>query len=59
MVDKQSYDVDAKTGIVNDPNIFANETMKNPAYPLELLQKVITVSLETQKLIKSLPDLDI
>jgi len=59
VVDKQSYNVDNKTGIINDPNIFANETMKNPAYPLELLQKVITVSLETQKLIKSLPKLDI
>ena len=59
VADKQSYNVDTKTGIVNDPNIFANETMKNSAYPLELLQKVITVSLETQKLIKTLPKLDI
>ena len=45
--------------IVNDANDYANENMKNPAYPLELLQKVITVSLETQKLIKNLPKLEI
>ena len=51
--------IDDNSGIENDPNDYANETMNNPAYPLELLQKVVTVSLETQKLIKSLPNLDI
>jgi len=57
VVDKQSYISDEKTGIINDPNVFANQTMSNPAYVLELLQRVITVSLDTQKLIKSLPNL--
>ena len=59
IMERQCYKVDKDSLIVNDANDFANETMKNPAYPLELLQKVITVSLETQKLIKSLPKLDI
>jgi len=33
--------------------------MKNPAYPLELFQRVITVSLETMKIVRSLPPLDL
>jgi hypothetical protein len=32
--------------------------MNNPKYPLELLQRVITVSLETMKIVRSLPKLD-
>ena len=59
IVDRYSKKIDDNSGIENDPNDYANETMNNPAYPLELLQKVATVSLETQKLIKSLPNLDI
>ena len=58
-MDKQSISFNSDTDITNDPNDYANETMKNPAYPLELLQRIITVSLETQKLIKNLPKLDI
>jgi predicted helicase len=59
VVDKQSYVSDDKTGIIYDPNVFANQTMNNPAYVLELLQRVITVSLDTQRLIKSLPNLEL
>jgi predicted helicase len=33
--------------------------MFGPAYPLELLQRVITVSLETMKIVRSLPNLEI
>lgn len=33
--------------------------MHNPAYPLELFQRVITVSLETMKIVRNLPPLDI
>lgn len=35
------------------------ETMGNPKYPLELFQRVVTVSLETQKIVAALPKLDI
>ena len=45
--------------IIDDANDYANETMNNPAYPLELFQRIITVSLETMKIVKSLPKLDI
>ena len=33
--------------------------MGDPAYPLKLFQRVITVSLETMKIVRSLPPLDI
>jgi len=38
---------------------WAIETMNNPKYPLELLQRVITVSLETMTIVNNLPMLDI
>ncbi len=44
--------------IVNDANRFAIETMKDPAYPLRLLAKVITVSMETIKIVDGLVDID-
>jgi predicted helicase len=50
---------DEKSGIVNDANNWATGTVKNPKYPLELFQRVITVSLKTQKIVASLPGLDI
>lgn len=59
VVERQSIKTDKQSGIVNDANLWAIETMGNPAYPLELFQRVITVSLETMKIVKSLPDLDI
>ena len=58
-MERQAIKKDNHSDIVNDPNDFANETMKNPAYPLELLQRVITVSLKTMKIVKSLPKLKI
>ena len=33
--------------------------MHNPRYPLELLLRVISVSLETQKIVHALPKLNI
>lgn len=47
------------SGIVNDTNAYANETMNNPAYPLELLARVVTVSLRTVEIVRNLPKLDI
>ena len=59
VMERQCVKTDAKSGIVNDANDYANETMINPAYPLELFQRVITVSLETMKIVRSLPTLEI
>lgn len=59
VMERQVVKTDKASGIVNDANDYANETMNNPAYPLELFQRVITVSLETMKIVKALPKLDI
>ncbi|WP_375694213.1 type ISP restriction/modification enzyme, partial [Bartonella sp. AD24XZML] len=56
---RQCIKTDKKSGIVNDANRYAVETVGNPAYPLELFQRVITVSLETMKIVKNLPKLEI
>ena len=59
VMERQAVTTDKDSGIVNDANLWATETMNNPRYPLELLQRVITVSLETMKIVNSLPPLDI
>ncbi|WP_353200018.1 type ISP restriction/modification enzyme [Sandarakinorhabdus sp.] len=59
VMERQCVKVDKTSGIVNDANDYANETMHDPAYPLHLFQRVITVSLETMKIVNSLPKLDI
>ncbi|WP_375641103.1 MULTISPECIES: DEAD/DEAH box helicase [unclassified Bartonella] len=57
VMERQCVKTDKKSGIVNDANRYAVETVGNPAYPLELFQRVITVSLETMKIVKNLPKL--
>jgi predicted helicase len=47
---------DKDSGITNDCNDFATETMGNPRYPLELLLRAATVSVETLKIMKGLPE---
>jgi predicted helicase len=59
VIDRQSVSTEKKSQITNDANDWAIETMGNAKYPLELFQRVITVSLETMKIVKSLPKLDI
>jgi len=59
VVERQCVKIDKKSGIVNDANAWAIETMGNPRYPLELFLRVVTVSLETMKIVKTLPKLDI
>ena len=56
---QQCVKLHKKSGIENDANDYANEIMNNPAYPLELFQRVITVSMETMKIVGSLPELKI
>lgn len=51
-------DKKGKSGIINDFNDYADE-IGNPRYPLDLFLKIITVSLETMKIVKSLPALEI
>jgi predicted helicase len=59
VVERQCVKTDKDSGIVNDANDWAVETIGNPSYPLELFQRVITVSLETMKIVNALPKLDV
>lgn len=59
VMERQCVKVDKASGIVNDANDWALEAMRNPRYPLELLLRVITVSVETMKIVNGLPVLDI
>lgn len=59
VMERQRVKEDTDSGITNDANDWAVETVGNPRYPLELLLRVITVSLETIKVVKALPALEI
>jgi predicted helicase len=59
VMERQCIKIDKVSGIVNDANDWALETMGSSRYPLELLLRVITVSVETMKIVHGLPRLDI
>ena len=59
VMERQAVTTDKTSGIVNDANDWAIDTMSNPRYPLELFLRVITVSLKTQEIVRGLPKLDI
>ncbi|CCH71501.1 putative Helicase [Phycicoccus elongatus Lp2] len=46
------------SGIVNDPNDWSRE-VRDPRYIIDLLARIVTVSLETLKIVDALPPLDI
>jgi len=52
IIDQYQVSTDKRSGITNDPNRLNDEE-----YIVRLIKQVITVSLETVKIIKSLPDL--
>ena len=59
VMERQAITTHKESGIVNDANDWAIETMHDATYPLKLFQRVITVSLETMKIVKALPRLEI
>lgn len=59
VMERQVVKTDKASAITNDANDYANETVGDPRYPLELFQRVITVSLETMKIVNGLPELEI
>ena len=52
MIDQYQVSTDKRSGITNDPN-----RGDDPTYILRLIGQVITVSLDTVKIVSSLPDL--
>ena len=59
VMERQVVKQDKASGIINDANDYANETVGDPRYPLDLFRRVITVSLETMRIVNGLPSLDI
>jgi predicted helicase len=53
IIDQYQVKTDKRSGIINDPN-----RADNPQYIVRLIGKVITVSLETMKIVKGLPLLE-
>lgn len=59
VMERQVVKTDKASKITNDANDYAKETMGNVRYPLELFQRVITVSLRTMEIVKGLPVLEL
>jgi predicted helicase len=57
VMDRYQVRINKDSGIRNDPNDWAREH-DQPRYILDLLLRVITVSLETMRLVKGLPKID-
>jgi predicted helicase len=55
IIDRYQVEVDKASEIVNDPNDWSDD----PRYIIDLLKRIVTVSLETMKIVDSLPGLDI
>jgi predicted helicase len=54
VIDQYQASTDKRSGIANDPN-----RAEDPQYIVRLLGQIITVSLETVKIVKALPELGI
>ena len=59
VMERQCVKTDKASSIVSDANRYAIETVGDPRYPLDLLLRVVTVSLETMKIVRALPKLTI
>jgi predicted helicase len=59
VMERQSVTTHKDSGIVNDANDYAVDTVGDAAYPLKLFQRVITVNLETMKVVRALPMFEI
>lgn len=56
IMERYAVTTDKKSGIKNDPNLWSHEQGK-PRYILDLLLSIIHVSLETQRIVATLPKL--
>jgi predicted helicase len=58
IMERYQVSKDRKSGIVNDPNKWLEE-QGNPRYIVDLIKRLVRVSVETMKIIEGLPPLDI
>ena len=57
LIDRHQVRTDKDTGIVNDPNDWGLE-IGNPRYIVDLVKRITTVSVETMKIVSTLPTLE-
>lgn len=58
IIDRYQVKTDKKSQITNDPNDWCRE-VGNPRYIVDLIKRIVTVSLETNSLVEALPELNI
>ena len=58
ILDRYQVKTDKASGIVNDPNDWSRE-VGDPRYIIDLLARIVTVSLETMAIVDDLPALAI
>jgi predicted helicase len=57
VMERYQISTDKDSGIKNDPNEYCSES-EDPKYILNLLKKVISLSVQSVKIINSLPEID-
>lgn len=58
IIDRYQVKTDKPSGITNDPNDWSRE-IGDPRYALDLLARIVTISLETNRIVNSLPALQV
>jgi predicted helicase len=56
IIERYAVTTHKESQITNDPNLWCDEH-KNPRYIIDLLKSIVTLSIETMKIVKSLPKL--
>ncbi len=57
LMDRYAVTMDKDSGIVNDPNDWCTEH-NNPRYIIDLIKRIVTVSVKTVKITRALPKLE-
>ena len=57
LIDRYKITKDKNSGIVNDPNDWGAE-VGNHRYIIDLVKRIVTVSLKTMEIVKALPPLE-
>lgn len=58
IIDRYYVKTDTASGIINDPNFWSRE-IEDPRYIINLVARIVTVSLETVRIVDSLPRLEV
>ena len=58
ILDRYQVTTHKESQMVNDPNNYSRE-VQNPRYIIDLLARIVTVSLETVRIVAALPPLHI